>query len=328
MNFLSICSGVECASLAFNPLGWKAIGFSEVDEFASTVLGHRFPETHNYGDLNDYKQWKLPHKPDLIVGGTPCQSFSAAGERKGMDDVRGQLTGTFFDLVEDVLPTWFVWENIPLSINPTLPTTINQVTACGYSVSWRVLNSISFGVPQRRQRVFLVGHLGDWRCAAGVLFDRPGEGWSGEENYKRNKKRLVFSPHGRGDKVSISEYAHTLRASMGTGGQNVPVVFSCGFGKPETLVEYTPTIDTACGGGKMTSPVLAGARPRYLTPEECERLMGMPAGHTRIPYKGKPEEQCPKSKRYKAIGNGICVPVLHWIGERIDFINTIKNNNK
>jgi site-specific DNA-cytosine methylase len=114
MRYLSVCSGMEAASVAWHPLGWQPVGFSEIEPFPCAILKHRFPNTPNYGSLTEYKQWPLePGAIDLLVGGTPCQSFSVAGLRKGLDDPRGNLALVFLGLADKLKPRWIVWENVP-----------------------------------------------------------------------------------------------------------------------------------------------------------------------------------------------------------------------
>ena len=106
MRYLSICSGIEAASVAWHPLGWTPVGFAEIDPFASAVLAHRFPGVPNFGDVNLHETWPIqPNSVDLLVAGTPCQSFSLAGLRRGLADPRGNLALVYlglFNLVGDM----------------------------------------------------------------------------------------------------------------------------------------------------------------------------------------------------------------------------------
>ena len=175
MKFLSVCSGIEAASAAWTPLGWKAVAFSEIEPFPCAVLAHHYPDTPNWGDMTKYKEW--PDVPiDLLCGGTPCQSFSVAGLRKGLDDPRGNLMLTFGAIAAKYRPKWLVWENVPgvLSSNGgrDFGAFLGMLGELGYGFAYRVLDAQYFGVAQRRRRVFVVGCLGDWRSAAAVLFER------------------------------------------------------------------------------------------------------------------------------------------------------------
>ena len=176
MRYLSVCSGIEAASVAWRGLRWTPVGFSEIDPFASAVLQHRFPAVHNFGDLTRHEQWTLePGAVDLLVGGTPCQSFSVAGLRAGMADPRGNLALTFLAVADRLRPEWIIWENVPgvLSSNGgrDFGAFLGALGKLGYGFAYRVLNAQYFGVAQRRRRVFVVANATDWRRAAAVLFE-------------------------------------------------------------------------------------------------------------------------------------------------------------
>ena len=174
MKFGSVCSGIEAASVAWEPLGWKASFFSEIEKFPSELLATHYPDVPNYGDMTKYKEWK-DEPVGLIVGGTPCQSFSVAGLRRGLEDPRGNLMLTFGGILKKYQPSYMVWENVPgvLSSNKgrDFGTFLGMLGQCGYGFAYRVLDAQYFGVAQRRRRVFVVGYLGDWKRAAAVLFE-------------------------------------------------------------------------------------------------------------------------------------------------------------
>ncbi len=178
MRFGSVCSGIEAASVAWNPLGWKAQWLAEIEPFPCALLKHHYPDTPNLGDMTRYKEWPTDdkHAIDLLCGGTPCQSFSVAGLRKGLDDPRGNLMLTFGAIAAKYRPQWLVWENVPgvLSSNggADFGAFLGMLGQLGYGFAYRVLDAQYFGVAQRRRRVFVVGCLGDWRSAAAVLFER------------------------------------------------------------------------------------------------------------------------------------------------------------
>lgn len=175
MNYLSVCSGIEAASVAWEPLGFRAVGFSEIEKFPSQVLVHRYPTVRNYGDMTKYKEWELDAPIDILVGGTPCQSFSVAGLRKGLDDPRGNLMLTYLGIADRLRPRWLVWENVPgvLSTNEgrDFGTFLGALVELGYGFAYRVQDAQWFGVAQRRRRVFVVGCLGNAGSAAKVLFE-------------------------------------------------------------------------------------------------------------------------------------------------------------
>jgi DNA (cytosine-5)-methyltransferase 1 len=176
MKYLSLCSGIEAATVAWHPLGWEAVAYSEIERFPSEVLAHHYPNTPNLGDMTKFKEWTNVSNVDVLVGGTPCQSFSVAGLRKGLDDPRGNLMLTYLAIADKYRPKWLVWENVPgvLSSNGghDFASFLRGLGELGYGFAYRVLDAQYFGVAQRRRRVFVVGYLGDWQRAAAVLFER------------------------------------------------------------------------------------------------------------------------------------------------------------
>jgi DNA (cytosine-5)-methyltransferase 1 len=190
MNYLSVCSGIEAATVAWHNIGWNPIGFSEIEKFPSQLLQHHYPHVTNYGDMTKYKEWKLNDTIGLLVGGTPCQSFSVAGLRKGLEDPRGNLMLTYLGIADCFKPKWILWENVPgvLSSNggKDFASLLQGLAELGYGFAYRVLDAQHFGVPQRRKRVFVVGCLGDWRSAAKVLFE--SESLCGDITPSRQKR--------------------------------------------------------------------------------------------------------------------------------------------
>lgn len=208
MRFGSVCSGIEAASVAWNPLGWKAAWLSEIEPFPSAVLAHHYPDVPNLGDMTT-----LPERirsgeveaPDLFCGGTPCQAFSVAGLRKSLDDARGNLSLTFCEIADAIDESRSVrglgaaivfWENVP----GVLSTTDNAfgcflAQLCGgdeplvapdgwpdagcvsgpsRTAAWRVLDAQYFGLAQRRRRVFVVASARNDFDPAAVLFEFDG----------------------------------------------------------------------------------------------------------------------------------------------------------
>jgi DNA (cytosine-5)-methyltransferase 1 len=176
MKYLSVCSGIEAASKAWEPIGWEPVAFSEIEPFPSAVLKHHWPKVQNLGDMTQHEQWNIPSGTvDLLVGGTPCQSFSVAGLRQGLKDPRGNLMLTYLAIAERLKPRWLVWENVPgvLSSNggKDFGSFLGALGELGYEWAYRVLDAQWFGVAQRRRRVFVVAHLGEGSLAAKVLFE-------------------------------------------------------------------------------------------------------------------------------------------------------------
>ena len=184
MRYLSVCSGIEAASVAWHSLGWTPIGFSEIEPFPSAVLAHHYPKVKNYGDMSKFRDWSLRAGDiDLLVGGTPCQSFSIAGLRQGLKDPRGNLMLTFLAIAEHLKPKWIVWENVPgvLSSNggKDFGSFLGGLGELGYGFAYRILDAQwcrthghPRAVPQRRRRVFVVGCVGDHIGPAKVLFEQ------------------------------------------------------------------------------------------------------------------------------------------------------------
>ncbi len=181
MRYLSVCSGIEAATVAWHPLGWSPVAFAEIDNFPSAVLAHHYPTVPNWGDITRFKEWP-DATVDLLVGGTPCQSFSIAGLRKGLADPRGNLSLTFLGIADRYRPEWVVWENVPGVLSSgegrDFGAFLGGLAELGYGWAYRVLDAQyvrvdGFGraVPQRRRRVFVIGNLGDWRRSAAVLFE-------------------------------------------------------------------------------------------------------------------------------------------------------------
>lgn len=361
MRYLSLFSGIEAASAAWEPLGWEPVAFAEIDPFCCRLLKNKWPDVPNLGDVRDvnYRSFREPF--DILVGGSPCSSVSAAGKREGMEGESG-LVREFLRVVEDFRPRIVVWENVPGALTADKGAFFRHVLRhfqrLGYGLAWRVLDAQYFGVPQRRRRVFLVGVLGDDFRAGEILFEpevlcgpsetgqserpehRPGAGENSEETGRfvgrgfqmgitRSEecptitRRVSSAP----DVVVIDIQANrgvrsyagltpTLTSRMGTGGNNVPAVFAETHGhiyEPSDGVCPTLRRRTSYGGDAL---LIGDKRLRRLTPEECERLMGFHTGWTAIPdEKGRPA--C-DSARYKALGNSMAVPVMAWIGKRIE----------
>lgn len=354
----SLCSGIEAATVAWEPLGYKAAWFSEIEPFASAALAHHYPSVPNHGDMlgiADKLMFDIAEPVDILVAGTPCQSFSLAGLRGSLSDERGNLTLELINILEanDYArgkPSILIWENVPgvfntkdnafgcflaglvgedVPLQPSGRKWANAGCVYGYrrNVAWRVLDAQYFGVPQRRRRVFLIACPTD-RDPAEILFERAGEdgniGAGGEER-ENPAADIEGSPTVRlasGDAVTGTLLANcgtklflgnqeafggkyfvihgnTIGRKLENGGQ--------GIGVSETGYTLTATDRHA---------VFDGLRVRRLTPIECERLQGFPDNYTLIPYLGKPD--CSDNHRYRTLGNSMAVPVMRWIGERIN----------
>jgi len=262
MRYLSVCSGIEAVSVAWQPLGWQPAMFAEIDPFCCWLLRSRYgasrpqhmPSPHEAASRKEAKQRAAAIRNivalptggaivnagdftrigkqdvgtiDLLAGGTPCQSFSIAGKRAGLDDPRGNLTIEFARLADRLRPLWLVWENVPgvLSIDDgrTFGAFLGMLVQLGYGLAWRVLDAQYFGVPQRRRRVFVVGHLGDWRAAAAVLLEQSS--LSGHPPPRREARKdvaptLSARTHGGGGPGTDFDLDGVLIRQLAFGGNN------------------------------------------------------------------------------------------------------------
>jgi DNA (cytosine-5)-methyltransferase 1 len=318
----SICSGIEAASVAWEGLGFSFEWFSEISKFPSSVLEKKYPNTPNLGDMCD-----LPQKlrgggvsaPDLICGGTPCQAFSLAGWKKGLEDVRGNLTLKFVEIINSndevrlssgKSETIIFWENVEGVLrDKTNAFGCFVATLAGFdeelkvkkwpqsglirgpkrNVAWRVIDAKHFGLPQQRRRLYLVAGGLDFN-PEDVLFE------IGETNPSNidSDALLKFKKDGQSIEV-FRHYADCLYAAYGTKWNG----------------------NAAAYNGSLF--VLQEKRLRRFTPLECERLMGFPDNYTAIGVKVAP------TLRYQAVGNSWAVPVVRWLGERIKKYPRLKN---
>ena len=355
LRYGSVCSGIEAATVAWEPLGWSASFFSEIEKFPRAVLTARFPDTPLHGDFTTIKAGEY-EAIDILVGGTPCQSFSIAGLRGGLDDDRGNLALEYLRLAQRLRPRWLVWENVPGVLSSgkgrDFGAILGGMVQLGYGFSYRVLDAQNFGVPQRRRRVFVVSYLGDWRRAAAVLFER--ESLSGDTAPRREAGQRVADSltvganqcsRFPGDFVEVAvgalearhaggfqsaqsaaaghllpQVSHALRgegydASEDGTGRGVPLTFKHNMSYPSWGSDLSETLQA-----ENPLAVAHNYAVRRLTPRECERLQGFPDDYTQIAYRGKPAEHCPDGPRYKSLGNSMAVPVMRWIGKRIAMV--------
>jgi DNA (cytosine-5)-methyltransferase 1 len=317
-------------------MGWKPVGFSEIEKFPSEVLKHHYPEVPNFGDMTKFKDWNINDTVGLLVGGTPCQSFSVAGLRKGLEDPRGNLALTYCAILDQFRPKWFIWENVPGVLSSSegrdFGSFLGAVSELGYGFAYRVLDAQHFGVAQRRRRVFVVGHIGGWQAPAEVLFESKSLSGDIEKGRQTRQDLAKCLTTGIGTRYDGESDTFVTYAA-----QTFPTLLSSAAGVSRTGNENTEDtqyiahafkVRGGCdGGGKgylgadesaftlsthQDQQIFHKMAVRRLTPIECERLQGFPDNYTNI------KENCPDTPRYKAMGNSMAVPVMRWIGERIN----------
>jgi len=320
------------------------IGYSEINKYADQIYQSKFPEHKNYGDITKINEKELPDF-DLFVGGFPCQAFSIAGKRGGFDDTRGTL---FFDcarILKEKQPRNFILENVKGLLSHdngrTFATIINTLTELGYCVEWQVLNAKNFGVPQNRERVFIVGHLGGIPerkvfpigeddqentksrqvCTSATVSTRTGSTAGGQQFISQ-----LNNPSHSNDRVYGTEgLSPTLNTMQGGNRQpfiKIPEATRGGYATAEmgdSINLAVPNSKTRRGRvgkgiaqtidtGMQQHTLSPDMRIRRLTPLECERLMAYPDGWT---------EGLSDTQRYKTLGNGIVSNVVAEVVKRL-----------
>lgn len=285
----SVCSGIGGCSCAFDPLGWRCRWFYEIDPFACKVLHHHYPEVPNYGDAT--KNADEATSVDLVVAGTPCPSFSITGKRKGLADPRGKIAFAFTEIVERTKPRWIVWENVDgvrtSNQGRDFALFLHTLGELGLWWAFRVLDVSTFGVAQRRRRVFVVGHRGGCGPALAALAIRP-------------QRRTDSAPV---DEIQEEGLARAYGDGDGWSGDETP----------KRQVGILPTLRATHGGEGVG--IAQNGRLRKLTAVEMERCQGFPDGWTDV-------AGATYGQRKKVLGNAFCVPAVRWIGERIAAIES------
>jgi DNA (cytosine-5)-methyltransferase 1 len=269
MRYGSVCSGIEAATVAWESLGWQPVFFAEIDPFCCALLKEKYPEVPNLGDFTKIQASDIREPIDVMVGGTPCQSFSVAGKRGGLDDPRGNLTLEFLRLAGRLRPTWIVWENVPgvLSIDKgrTFGAFLHALGELGYGFAYRILDAQFFGVAQRRRRVFVVGCLGSWQRAAAVLFDAPGLRWNPPPSREKGKSVAATirscaanGSAGHGTRAGHKDELITVAGTLG-GGSGVR-----GWAPDTDRMTFVPTLQTYSpeADGGPNGPATVGDRTR------------------------------------------------------------------
>lgn len=374
LTYGSVCSGIEAASVAWEPLGWRPKFFSEIEAFPSAVLAHHYGSNlpgeplskngvPNHGDFTTIPGDAGP--VDLLVGGTPCQSFSVAGKRLGLDDPRGNLALEYVRLAKRLGARWVVWENVPGVFSSAAGRDFADFlgfltgraievprggwrgagivagSASSYGIAWRVLDAqyirvdgYARAVPQRRRRVVVVGYFGDWRRAAAVLLEPESMQGHPAPRRKAGSSVAALTANGVGTCGADDNQAQAGHLISSSTGDVAHCLNAGGMGRQdyetETLVAHTlrgEGFDASEDGTGRGSPLaVTGSGVRRLMPHECARLQGFADDHCRVPWRGKPV--APDGPQYKAYGNSMAIPFMRWIGMRIDLIERLTREGK
>lgn len=353
LTYGEVCAGVKGIGLGLDRAGMKPIWAIEKDPACRRVISRHWPEVEQFEDVTETPSESL-RRVDLVAGGTPCTDLSNAGRRAGLAGEKSRLFFEFTRILAELAPTWCLFENVPglLSSNkgrdfaavlghltgyfPEVPDdgwrNSGVCTGPAYNVAWSVLDAQWFGVPQRRKRVFVVGHLGDATRAVQVLLEpeslsgnpppsreaqetiagtlgggTPGRGWSDDTD------RMTFVPIGFAWQAGGNNSASGAFINDGVPTLNVSQTMAVAVAENQRGEVITSEVaqSLTSGGGKPGQGYAAafdGVAVRRLTPLECERLQGWPDDHTA----GESD-----SARYRMAGNGVCANVAEWIGRRI-----------
>jgi DNA (cytosine-5)-methyltransferase 1 len=323
LTFGSLFSGVGGFDLGFERAGMECRWQCEIDKAAQGVLHRHWPDATLYEDVRNVGIGAA--SVDVVCGGFPCQDVSVAGRRAGLDGERSGLWFEFARVLSDVKPQWVVVENVPGLLTSNggrdFAVILHGLVERGYCSAWRVLDSQYFGVPQRRRRLFIVGHLGDGR-AAQVLFEREGNQWDHAALDHEAEDLTSYPPDDpawwNGSRVSQTLDAVLYKKQAMPEKNRFPAVvvpawtecpdcgdFWCNLHGEHAADCACPPVDE--WAEYSLSPYLPSVL-RYITPIEAERLQGFPDDWTA----GQSD-----SARYKQMGNAVTVNVAEWIGRRI-----------
>ncbi len=306
IKYFSMFTGVGGFELGFEKAEGKCVGFAEIDKFACRVLKYKFPNVENYGDATKIDPHKLPDF-DLLCGGFPCQAFSIAGKRKGFKDTRGTMFFEIARIVKAKRPYVVLLENVKDLLNhekgETYRVIVQTLAELGYDVQWMVLNSKFFGVPQNRERVFIIASLGENRQPQILPFGSCKAENSGLQRQQTNTVKTTQGP---------KSYVAECKQLPQTKGlhQGKRVYKTSGISQA--------ILSNGGGLGAGTGLYLDKLRIRRLTPKECERLQGFPDGWTEFGVDEKGEVvKNSDSQRYRQTGNAVTVSVIQAIANKL-----------
>lgn len=279
------------------------VGYSEIDKYATAIYQKHFPTHHNYGDITKIDAAILPDF-ELLVGGFPCQSFSIAGKRRGFDDTRGTMFFEIARVAKEKLPRLLVLENVKGLLSHdngnTFLTIITTLDELGYDCEWQVLNSKNHGVPQNRERVFIIGHLRGTPRPEVFPFGTSNQETPHVQGHVANTLTArYYGAEATGTYIEEGKLDAQIQQLNSPTHSNDRVYGADGI---------SPTLNTMQGGNRQPFVAMEEMKIRRLTTTECERLQGFPDGWT---------EGVSDTQRYKTLGNAVTVNVIRDIFEKI-----------
>lgn len=337
MKYFEMFVGVGGFSLGM-PDDWECVGFSEIDKYASMVLKYHYPNVINYGDCTKIRWEQIPDF-DFLTGGSPCQDFSIAGKRRGLGGSRSSLAWEFIRALRDKQPRYFIWENVRGAVSSRggwdFANLLVAFSESGYSLWWQVLNAKDFGVPQNRERIFVVGFREE--SPKEIFFERENEGNGFEGNKTKQGGEVMATLTGRsagggnarGNYINVlnktsqhyrlydeNGLAPTLQSQSGMSSQKHPfIIVSRGRGKnnEQKLELRKDSLSNTLIKVEKDNYIFDG-QVRKLMPIECERLMSWPDNHTKYGINEKGNKiEISDSQRYKMCGNGVVSNVVRGI---------------
>lgn len=323
MKFLDLFAGIGGFRMGLESLGHECVGFCEIDKFARKSYKAIYDtegeiELHDITQVTDEEWRKFRGTVDIICGGFPCQAFSIAGKRKGfLDKTRGTLFFEIARAAKEIKPPLLFLENVKGLLSHdqgrTFRTILSTLDELGYDAEWQILNSKDFGVPQNRERVFIIGHLRGERTRP--VFPIRGESaevpikiiGNADPRKKIGSRTLVYDKTGLMGALCASDYKEPKLIKVGS--LEGKYRSSNTIHSPEGLA---PTLNTMQGGGREPKIFIDG-KIRKLTPRECWRLQGFPDWAF-----DKAQEVNSNSQLYKQSGNSVTVNVIKAIAERLE----------
>jgi len=333
MKYFSAFTGVGGFDLGM-PQDWECVGHSEINKYANMILKYRFKEVKNYGDIEKIN-WKGVPDFDMFVGGTPCQDLSVAGKRTGLNGSRSRLFFEFIRTLKEKKPRYFIWENVKGTLSSNggwdFARVLTEFSEAGYSIWWQVLDATWFGIPQHRERVFVVGSLGTESPIKVLFKPRKDRTFNEKQEQKTQRINTIYNDRKQVNRIyGIDGISPTLHRHTG-GGQitkiAVPVLTPKRLEKRQNGRRFKENGDPAFTIiNHDRNGIFDGKSIRTITPLESERLMGWPDDWTKygIDFKGNTVELSDNA-RYNLIGNGVVPQVVKGI---IQLININRSENK